>query len=575
MKITTYYRWVFSVLALAAMPALAHAQTWQWASAPTSITGPGGVPDSGGSAIAATALDAAGNTVVAGHFSGTITLGSTTLTSAGYTDIFVARLSPTGQWTQAVSAGGPGQDSANALVLTSSGDVVVAGTFGNLAPAGAVTTFQSLSLPNEATDAFIALLSPAGQWTMAQRVGGPGRDMASALVLDRSGNAVVTGSFQNTINFGTSAFTLTADGMTTATFVARLNLAANTWTQTASSGYQSANLPFLTEPSALAIDAVGNVVVAGQFGGAVSFGSTALSARDRALFVARLSTAGQWTQAVALSATTTNGNGAGAPQARALALDAAGDVTLVGLMAEPVDVGGALLTSAGAYDVLVVRLNAAGQWTQALRAGGPAGDIATAVAVTATGAVVVAGIHGGLFPTSATTTFGNFQIPSVGGPYDAFVAQLSPGGQWESAVSIGGPGWDHISSVAVDAAGAITVGGYHGGPLAIGSTALPNAAGYNIAFAARLASTGLATHPVASAGSFALAPNPATGAVRLTWPAASANAQPVQVLDALGREVRRLSLPAGITQTTLDATGLTPGLYLVRCGVATSRLRVE
>lgn len=86
----------------------------------------GGTAGPDGSAITATALDAAGNTVVAGYFSGTFTLGTTTLTSAGRPDIFVAKLSPDGQWIQAMSAGGPGQDYANTLVL-SGGSVVVAG----------------------------------------------------------------------------------------------------------------------------------------------------------------------------------------------------------------------------------------------------------------------------------------------------------------------------------------------------------------------------------------------------------------------------------------------------------------
>jgi hypothetical protein len=51
--------------------------------------------------------------------------------------------------------------------------------------------------------------------------------------------------------------------------------------------------------------------------------------------------------------------------------------------------------------------------------------------------------------------------------------------------------------------------------------------------------------------------------------------QPVLVLDALGREVRRQSLPARATTATLDLRGLAPGLYVVRCGAATGKLVVE
>ena len=360
-------------ISILATPTPTTAHTWQWASAPTAITGPGGTAVPDGSAITATALDAAGNTVVAGYFSGTFTLGTTTLTSAGRADVFVAKLSPSGQWLQAVSAGGPGQDYANALVM-SGGSVVVAGSFGGLAPAGALTAFQSFSLTTtgttQASDAFIAQLGPTGQWEMAQGMGGPGQDAANAVVLDGAGNAVVAGSFQNTVGFGPAV--LVADGITTAVFVARLNLAATTWTQAAQSTCQFSTIAFRAYPTALAVDAAGNAVVAGTFGTSASFGASVLNTRDTAVFVARLSAGGLWTQAVPLSATPNGGGGGGAPQVRAVALDGSGNVTVAGLLAEPVNVGGTLLTSAGGYDVLVARLSPAGQWTQGIRAGGPA-----------------------------------------------------------------------------------------------------------------------------------------------------------------------------------------------------------
>ncbi len=74
---------------------------------------------------------------------------------------------------------------------------------------------------------------------------------------------------------------------------------------------------------------------------------------------------------------------------------------------------------------------------------------------------------------------------------------------------------------------------------------------------------------------FTLAPNPATAQVRLSWPEASAAPRPVLVLDGLGREVRRLLLPARATSAALDVAGLAPGFYVVHCGPAAARLVVE
>ena len=70
---------------------------------------------------------------------------------------------------------------------------------------------------------------------------------------------------------------------------------------------------------------------------------------------------------------------------------------------------------------------------------------------------------------------------------------------------------------------------------------------------------------------FTLVPNPATGAVRLS----GAPAGPVQVFDATGRLVRTASRAPGESETSLDLTGLTLGLYSVRCGTLVRRLVVE
>lgn len=140
----------------------------------------------------------------------------------------------------------------------------------------------------------------------------------------------------------------------------------------------------------------------------------------------------------------------------------------------------------------------------------------------------------------------------------------------------GGTGSDVAGPVAMDAAGNITVAGTCKDPAGFGATTLTSSCNYSMAFVARLNSQLLVTHAVAPNDDiFALAPNPTTGAVRLTWPGATAVSRPVQLLGAVGREVRRQVLPAHADAATLDVTGLAPGLYVGRCGAAASRLQVE
>jgi len=84
-----------------------------------------------------------------------------------------------------------------------------------------------------------------------------------------------------------------------------------------------------------------------------------------------------------------------------------------------------------------------------------------------------------------------------------------------------------------------------------------------------------ATAAVGGGSPVALAPNPAWGRATLTLPAPLPASTLVRVLDARGREVRRLALPARATTALLDVAGLPAGLYLVRVGEATARLMVE
>jgi hypothetical protein len=63
---------------------------------------------------------------IAGRFSAPLALGATTLTSAGPSDVFVARLDPLGRPRWARALGGPGDDACGGMALDASGNVIVA-----------------------------------------------------------------------------------------------------------------------------------------------------------------------------------------------------------------------------------------------------------------------------------------------------------------------------------------------------------------------------------------------------------------------------------------------------------------
>lgn len=532
---------LFWLLAIILAPHAGSAQTWQWATGLAS-TGSGLYPSTDAFITGVKPDARTGGTVVTGEFSGTLTLGSTTLSSPDRFDVFVGRLNAAGQWTQAVQAGGSGTKRPTALAVDNAGNVVLTGGFRNYtAGTGSDTTasFGTLTLPatrNE--DVFVAHLNAAGQWTQALRANGPPGNL---MFIDTTGNMVLVDH---------------------SGFVGRMSPTGQRTQGALINGS-------FVEVTSAAVDGAGNVIVGGNFGSSqsptVQFGSLTLTSTGSINgFVARLNPADQWVQAAQVS-------GPGGNRVSAVAVDAAGNVAVGGTCNMPgVDVmrfGTIALSSPQRFSAFAARLNAQGQWTQAAAGSGASIGYITAVAITATNDVVLTGLGGAM-------QFGNLSLPTP----NIYLARLNPAGQWVQVQPSGG----RANLMLPDGTGGLLMAGESMRGSSFGSLVLtingstsgggPTSDG----FVARL--TGLAptaARAVTPAEGFTLAPNPATAQVRLSWPEASATARPVQVLDGLGRAVRRLELPARATSAALDVQGLAPGLYLVRCGAATGRLVVE
>ncbi|HOL33357.1 MAG TPA: SBBP repeat-containing protein, partial [Candidatus Syntrophosphaera thermopropionivorans] len=95
-------------------------------------------------------VDASGNSYVTGYFYNSVTFGSTTLTSSGGADIFVAKLDSSGNWLWANNAGGTSDECGNGIAVDDSGNSYVTGYFYDSA------TFSSTTLTNNGVyDIFI------------------------------------------------------------------------------------------------------------------------------------------------------------------------------------------------------------------------------------------------------------------------------------------------------------------------------------------------------------------------------------------------------------------------------------
>jgi hypothetical protein len=149
------------------------------------------------------AVDASGNVVVAGQFTGNVTFGTTTVNTAGVADAWVAKLSPALAPVWAVRLGGAGGDVANGVAVDSFGDAVVTGTFNRTTSGAAVLTATTTTASNP----FVLKLNGlTGATDSAAAYGCDATSSGDAVAVNRFGatpdQISLAGSFGSTLTFG-------------------------------------------------------------------------------------------------------------------------------------------------------------------------------------------------------------------------------------------------------------------------------------------------------------------------------------------------------------------------------------
>ena len=212
----------------------------------------------------------------------------------------------------------------------------------------------------------------------------------------------------------------------------------------------------------LALDASGQVFVAGQLRGGVDLGTGPLtSAGSNDILVARLEPGGRvlWARRF---------GDAGLQNVNGLATDAAGHTFVAGGFTETLDFGGQRLFNPGDQDVFLSRLDAEGRPLWSRRFGDVSEQVADSVAVDPEGNAVIAGLFHG------TVDFGQGALVSAG-LADVFLARFSPEGQPLWSKRLGGAGEQRATGLAVDAEGRIALTGLFEGNIDLGEGPLATA----------------------------------------------------------------------------------------------------
>lgn len=290
----------------------------------------------GGDAYAmGVAADAMGNILVTGTFKGSIDLGGGPLESPGpLNDAFIARFDAAGNHVFSKRFGTMNDEAGSAVAFLPSGDFLVVGSFDveiDLG-GGALTSAGQ-------RDLFMAQFNAAGGHVWSKAFGGPGYVNASAMAVDPTGDVVLAGPFNGTLDFGGGP--LTGAGSYDY-FVAKLSsTGAHTWSRR----FGDANPQYFL---AAATDGSGNVLLTGAKQGSVDFGGGPLVGDNQA-FVAKLSPTGDhvWSRSF---------NGQPYVLGLGVAADATGHVFVTGSFEGTVDFGGGPFVSAGDEDTFLMKL---------------------------------------------------------------------------------------------------------------------------------------------------------------------------------------------------------------------------
>ncbi|MBK7387821.1 MAG: T9SS type A sorting domain-containing protein [Bacteroidetes bacterium] len=315
------------------------------------------------------AVDALGNIILTGHFSGTADFdpgaGTANLTAAGDYDIFICKLDAAGDYLWAESIGNNNGDYSWDVVADAMNNIYITGQFfGTLDfNPGAGTSNMTSAGGN---DFFICKLDLSGNFLWAKSLGGLNPDVSYSIDVDINCNVYTTGGFNGTVDFdpGASAFNLSTAGSEDV-FILKLDSMGNfVWARSfGGNNFDSAN--------ALSVDFAGNIYTIGTFEGTADFNpgpgvSTITSSGFTDVFICKIDVAGNFVWAKNLS-------GMNYEDAFAVNTDNNGNVVFSGCFSSLVDfdpgIGTFNLTPSGAQDIFISMLDNTGNflWAKALQ----------------------------------------------------------------------------------------------------------------------------------------------------------------------------------------------------------------
>lgn len=406
--------------------------------------------------------DGANNVYITGRFDGTCDfdpgVGNLSKTSLGSADIFVAKYSPTGNLTWAITMGGTALDRAYGLDVDVDGNVYVIGTFSgtvDLNPGTGISSHTSVG----GTDMFFAKYDSSGNFVWSKALGEINTENGEAIKLDGNGFFYITGEYSSdSLDLDPNAGTATIINANPATsydpYLAKYDTAGNyIW----GFGLQGNSSDYA---KSVTVDAAQNVIVGGYFYTTMNVdpvGGTALTAIGSAdCFIASYTSSGiyNWSK-----------SWGGSLVDNLFSVTAKGsDVYSTGTFNSVVDFDPGqdtlLIQSKGGQDIFINKFDNVGAFQWARGIGGTGADNSNCIRVNNAGDVFMAGsfIDSAYFDApNSTVTFKTY------GNRDGCLAKYDNNGNYKWVLKTGSSLIDYTRGIAFDKiSNEIWVTGYSG-----------------------------------------------------------------------------------------------------------------
>jgi len=406
----------------------------------------------GGDAAVAVNVDNHRNVYTTGNFMDTVDfdpgVGVFNLMCKGACDIFIQKLDSNGNFLWAKQIGGKGTDWAESIITDTKGYIYTIGNFMDTVDFDpGSNTFNLVS--KGGMDMFIQKLDSNGNFIWVKQMGGIGDDYVYSIKSDANGNIYTTGNFDTIVDFdpGIGVFNLTSNGLYDI-FVQKLDSNGNfLWAkQIGGTGYDKC--------FSITKDSHENIYCTGAFQNAVDFdpGIGVFNLTSNGLddfYILKLDSNGNFLWAKQIG-------GTGYDYDYSITIDANGNIYSTGFFQNTVDFdpGASVfnLTSNGAYDIFIQKLDLNGNFLWAKQMGGTDSD---------NGHSITTDANGNVYTTGSFQNTADFDPNSIifnlmsNGAYDIFIQKLDSNGNFLWAKQMGSNSYDNGISIVCDSHGVL------------------------------------------------------------------------------------------------------------------------